>query len=102
MRAFRDFLKKEFMEAKKSKYYYWIASTLREETKKFYISRGIDIETYSQNEFVFIRLIHNSTKGEETSSLPGIEQQHAQLLIDVFGAKPNTKNLKKFFSLDII
>lgn len=106
MRCFRDFLKQKFMDAYGSKYYYWVPSTLRQKTKEFFCTKEqgyrFDNETYTVNEFVLIRLIHNSKKGEETSSMPGIEEQHKQLLKEVFGSKPNTKNLREFFRINII
>ena len=55
-----------------TRYYYWSPTRLREETKYFYITIGIDEYTYTHFEFVCIKQIHNSTKGMETSSLPGI------------------------------
>ena len=106
MRCFRDFLKQQFMDAYGEKYYYWVPSTLRQKTKEFFCNNkwdySFDDETYSSNEFVLIRLIHNSKKGKVTSSLPGIEEKHKILLEEVFGSKPNTKNLREFFRIDII
>lgn len=69
MRAFRDFLKHQFMDTYGSRYYYWILPTVREKTKEFFLSDKFDFDKniYAQNEFVFIRLIHNAKKGDKTS-----------------------------------
>ena len=104
LRAFRDFCKKMFMDTHGSKYYYWVLATVRRETKDFFTNGpfNFDEATYNQYEFLFIRLIHNSKKGEDTSNLNGIQDNHRNLLKEVFGSKPTTENLRDFFRIDVI
>ena len=104
LRAFRSFLKNQFQTKFGRKYYYWIPKTLRKNTEVFFqeIYPAIDPQDYIEYENIFMLLIHN-TKAKEISKMVKVKSAKVtKLFKDTFGQKPNQKNLKSFFKLEII
>ena len=102
LRAFRDTFKSEFQRLHGKKYYYWIPQTLRNKTKVFFTDHRYRFsdDKYDEHEFLLVRLVHNSKKGDiVTRTLGNFDENYRfrMLLKDIFGAKPNSKNLKEFF-----
>ena len=62
-------------------------------------------EEYKKHEFLLVRLVHNSKKGDSiTRELENNDQNNMfkRLSKDIFGAKPNSKNLRELFKIEII
>ena len=108
MRSFRAYLKGQFKYLYSKQQYYWVPKTLREKTRLFYQETygGISTEQYLGDENALLLLIHSTKKKKflkscSTNQAAGVTGV-MRLFKDVFGPKPNKRNLRKFFKLDVI
>ena len=89
LRAFRAFIKKQFQDKYGRKYYYWIATTTRKNTKKFFIESSFNLSSqlYDQNEDAFMLLIHNTKTQNEIGALTKLKSggNVIKLFKDTFG-----------------
>ena len=80
---------------------------MRHKTKVFFTDQRYRFseDEYDEHEFLLVRLVHNSKKGDiVTRTLGNFDENYRfrMLLKDIFGAKPNSKNLKEFFQIEVI
>lgn len=114
LRSFRRWLKNLFIHYFQKKYYHWIESRIRLNTRIFFLELcqfGITPEFYNKYEEAFFKLIHNTVKIEtrKKSSRQNVEEQTEMEALPitsvfwyVFGSRPSKNNLKIFFDHPII
>ena len=105
VRAFRAFLKSQYKEMYGVRYYYWVPGSMKINTHEFFKKRypNISYEEYMENENALVVLIHNTKSRQEIKNITASRAgATVNLFRDVFGSKPNRKNLEKFFAQPVI
>uniref|UniRef100_A0A7S3MWJ1 Uncharacterized protein n=1 Tax=Strombidium inclinatum TaxID=197538 RepID=A0A7S3MWJ1_9SPIT len=101
MRAFRTHLKQQFNDLYLHKQYHWVNSTKKKVVREFFLEGyGVPEEIYDENEAFFLKLIYNTLQNDKISAKFTVDTTStlSQLLDEVMKAKPNNKNLKRFFA----
>ena len=116
LRSWRKGIKEQYQKLNGRKYYHWIEKSKRSTVQSFFtlyqlqskegedVVNGwnLDKDFYLENESVFFKLIHHTEK-ELSLTQQGMEvSPFLKTLNEVFGNRPNKKNLEKFFRNEII